>query len=345
MKLIAPTGVRSLLVSCARQIWRAGLGMSFFLLGLAMTFVLAGSEGDVEDVTSSPRGTFRIEQERKPGEGKMKGTFVTDAWIVPQADPGKRVRLGEPYDDSLGRSFFISPDEQWICAMVHEHSQLQSVMLYRRKTGLQWELVATEDTEGGGEDLSWKFDSQDDPPADPGDATGRVYNHFIAWSADSARLLVKKSVQEHDAKAGEHFWFHHYFYFNLRSARLEHTPYLRTLSRTFRTDGELRNHVVPAFAESVDLLPAEEHLQASYQAAESRLNKILPMVMEREKSEPDRQKRQDYQRLWLKARDKGAEAFAKMGSTAERERRRLQYMTDATEARARELEHDFGKRP
>ena len=338
MKHIAPTGVRSLLVFRARQILRAGLGMSFFLLGFAMTFVQAESEVAVEDVTSSPRGTFRIEQQRQQGEGKMKGMFVTTAWIIPTADPGKREQLGEPYDDSLGRSFFISPDEQWICATVHEHSQLQSVMLYRRKTGLQCELVATEDTEGGGADLSWKFDSQDEPPADPGEGTGRVYNHFVAWSADSARLLVKKRVEEHDAKAGEHFWFHHYFYFNLRSAKLEHTRYLRTLSHTFRPDSELRNHVVPAFAEPVDPLLAETQLRASYQAAENRLNKILPMVMEREKSEQDKQKRQDYQRLWLNARDKGAEAFAKMGSKADRERRRLQYITDATEARARELE-------
>lgn len=337
MKLIAPTGVRSILVSYA------ALGMS--LLGFALPFVQAESkvEVDVQDVTSSPRGTFRIEQERKRGEGKMKGMFVTNAWIVPTADPGKRVQLGEPYDDSLGRSFFISPDEQWICATVHEHSQLQSVLLYRRKTGLQCELVATEDTEGDGEDLRWKFDSQDDPPADPGDATGRVYNHFVAWSADSARLLVKKRVEEQGAKTDDRFWFHHYFYFNLRSAKLEHTRYLRTLSHTFRIGSDLKNDIVPAFAEPVDPLPTEKQLQASYQAAENRLNKILPLVMEKEEPEQDKQKRQDYQRLWLNARDKGAQAFAAMGPKADRERRRLQYLTDATEARARELEHDFGR--
>lgn len=275
----------------------------------------------------------------------MKGMFVTNAWIVPNADPGKRERLGEPYDDSLGRSFFISPDEQWICATVHEHSQLQSVMLYRRKSGLQYELVATEDTEGDGEDLRWNFDAQDDPPAEPGEATGRVYNHFVAWSADSARLLVKKRIAVHEAKADELSWFQHYFYFNLRSAKLEHTRYLRTLCHTFRPDGELRNDVVPAFAEPVDPLPTEKQLRASFQAAETRLHKILPMVMEKEESEQDKQKRLDYQRRWLNARDKGAEAFAAMGSKADRERRRLQYLTDATDARASELEHDLGKHP
>jgi len=342
MKFTARSGVRSTIFSGARQLCRA-LGIS--LLGFAMTFAQAESEVEVDDVTSSPRGTFRIEQQRRQGEGKMKGIFVTNAWILPTADPAKRERLGEPYDDSKGRSFFISPDEQWICATVHEHSQLQSVMLYQRKTGLQFECVATEDSEGGGADLGWKYDSQDEPPTDPGEATGRVYNHFVAWSSDSARLLVQKRIQEHDEKAHEYFWSYDYFYFNLRSGKLQNTNYLRTLNRTFRGDNEVRNYVVPAFAEPVDPLPPEQQLGVRYQAAEGRLNKIFPLVMEREKSEQDKQKRRDYQRLWLDARDKGAEAFAVMGSKAERQRRRLQYIADATEARVRELEHDLGDVP
>jgi Lysozyme inhibitor LprI len=342
MKFTARSGVCSTIFSDARQLWQAGLGIS--LLGFAMTFAQAESEVEVEDVTSSPRGTFRIEQQRQEGEGKWQGTFVTNAWIIPTADPPKRVQLGEPYDDSKGRYFFISPDEQWICATVHEHSQLQSVMLYRRKTGLQFECVATEDSEGGGADLSWKYNSQDEPPTNPGEATGRVYNHFVAWSADSARLLVQKRVEEHDEKTHENFWSYHYFYFNLRSGKLEDTNYLRTLDRTFRGDNELRKYVVPAFAEPVDPLPTEKQLGARYQAAEGRLNEIFPSVMEREKSKENKQERRDYERLWLKARDKGAEAVAGMGPKAERQRRRLAYMADVTEARVRELEHDLGNR-
>jgi len=349
MKFTARSDVRSTIFSSARQLWRAGLGIS--LLGFAMTFAQAESEVEVEDVTSSPRGTFRIEQQRRQGEDKMKGIFVTNAWIIPTADPAKRQRLGEPYDDSTGRSFFISPDEQWICATVHVHSQMQSLLLYQRKTGLQFDLAATatEEYEDGKQGHKWEFDSHDYfvPPGDPlsVEETGRVYNHFIAWSADSARLLVEKRVQEHDEKAHEYFWSYHYFYFNLRSGKLEDTNYLRTLDRTFRGDNELRNYVVPAFAEPVDPLPPEKQLDARYQTAEGRLSKIFPLVMEREKSEQDKQKRRDYQRLWLKARDKGAEAFAVMGSKAERQRRSLQYIADATEARVRELEHDVGDRP
>jgi uncharacterized protein YecT (DUF1311 family) len=66
--------------------------------------------------------------------------------------------------------------------------------------------------------------------------------------------------------------------------------------------------------------------------------------MKREQPEQDKQNHRDYQRVWLKARDKGAEAFAVMGPKADRERRRLEYMADATEARVRELEHNLGDR-
>jgi Lysozyme inhibitor LprI len=346
MKVTARSGMCSTIFSGACQLWQAGLGIS--LLGFTMTF--AQAESEVEDVTNSPRGIFRIEQQRQQGEGKWQGTFVTNAWIIPTADPAKRERLGEPYDDSTGRHFFISPDEQWICATVHVHSQLQSVLLYQRKTGLQFDLVATasEEYEDGKQRHKWEFDPPDYfvPPGDPSsvEETGRVYNHFVAWSADSARLLVERRVEEHDEKAHENFWSYHYFYFDLRSGKLEDTNYLRTLDRTFRGDSELRNYVVPAFAEPVDPLPSEKQLGARYQAAEGRLNKIFPLVMKREQPEQDKQNHRDYQRVWLKARDKGAEAFAVMGPKADRERRRLEYMADATEARVRELEHDLGDR-
>jgi hypothetical protein len=342
MKFTLRSGVRSTTFSGARQLWRAGLGIS--LLGFAMIFAQAESEVEVGDVTSSPRGTFRVEQQRQQG--------VTNTWITPTADPAKRVRLVDPYDDaSMGRHFFISPDEQWICATVHVHSQMQSLLLYQRKTGLQFDLVATasEEYEDGKQRHKWEFDPPDYfvPPGDPSsvEGTGRVYNHLVAWSADSARLLVEKRVQEHDEKAHENFWSYHYFYFNLRDGKLEDTNYLRTLDHTFRGDSELRNYVVPAFAEPVDPLPSEKQLGARYQAAEGRLNKIFPLVMKREQPEQDKQNHREYQRLWLKARDKGAEAFAVMGPKADRQRRRLEYMADATEARVRELEHDLGDRP
>ena len=52
----------------------------------------------------------------------------------------------------------------------------------------------------------------------------------------------------------------------------------------------------------------------------------------------EKQDRLHYQQLWLKARESGANAFAAMGPKAERPRRKLLYLADATENRAHDLE-------
>ena len=237
-----------------RRLRRTALGT--IVLGSCVAFAYAETDVHIESVTTSPRGTFRIEQERKWDSGMQVGTIT--AWIIPAADSGQRVRLDEPFDDTKGRHFFISPDEQSICATVHQHSQLQSLMLYRRENGLQFKLVATEDEEGGDGHHLWDFDKNDrfGPKADlEANETGRVYNYFVAWSSDSARLLVERRSQLEAKKDGEHAWRRHYFYFNLRRAKLEHTQYLRALNRAVRNyDAARKEYVVPAFAEPLDAL-------------------------------------------------------------------------------------------
>jgi len=327
-----------------RRLRRTALGT--IVLGSCVAFAYAETDVHIESVTTSPRGTFRIEQERKWDSGMQVGTIT--AWIIPAADSGQRVRLDEPFDDTKGRHFFISPDEQSICATVHQHSQLQSLMLYRRKTGLQFKLVTTEDEEGGDGHHLWDFDKNDrfGPKADlEANETGRVYNYFVAWSSDSARLLVERCSQLEAKKDGEHAWRRHYFYFNLRRAKLEHTQYLRALNRAVRNyDAARKEYVVPAFAEPLDALPLEKELRDRYEAAEGRLNKAYPAFLERAEDEKEKQDRRDYQRLWLKARESGAETFAAMGSKAERSREKLLYLADATENRAHELEEYLEER-
>jgi uncharacterized protein YecT (DUF1311 family) len=95
---------------------------------------------------------------------------------------------------------------------------------------------------------------------------------------------------------------------------------------------------MPEFAEPLDPLPPEDQLRSHYQTAESRLNKIYRVVVEREEDEEEKVRVQGYQRRWLKARDSFAEAFAAFGPKVERSRRNLQYLADATENRASELE-------
>src|SRR5256885_3107788 len=262
------------------------------------------------------------------------------AWIIPAADSGQRVRLDEPFDDTKGRHFFISPDEQSICATVQQHSQLQSLMLYRRKTGLQFKLVTTEDEEGGDGHHLWDFDKNDrfGPKADlEANETGRVYNYFVAWSSDSARLLVERRSQLEAKKDGEHLWRRDYFYFNLRRGKLEHTQYLFTLNRAFRRyDSKQKKDVaLPSFAEPLDALAPEKELRGRYDAAERKLNKVYPAYLTQADNEiqnpNEKRDRLRYQQLWVKERESRGESFAAMGSKAERQRRKLLYLADAAE--------------
>jgi uncharacterized protein YecT (DUF1311 family) len=315
-------------------------GASIF--ALCLTHAYADSDAESEVISKSPRGTFRIERQGKRDE---KGNFATTFWITSAADSSQRVQLDETSNEPDAWHFFISPDERWVCATVHEHSQLVSLRLYQRETGLQFKLVLTEGEETEGDD--WKFD-KDDRFAIKGDAegdeTGRLYNYFVAWSSDSARLLMQRRSQlEAKAKNGRYLWHRDYFYCNLRQYKLEHTQYLLGLNRPFRRyDSEQINDVVPAFAEPIDALPSEKELQQRYEAAEQRLNKIYPAFLKQADDETqnpnEKRERLHYQQLWLKARESGANVFAAMGPKAERPRRKLLYLADATENRAHDLE-------
>jgi hypothetical protein len=192
-----------------------------WLLTLAFSTAHAESDLGPENVTRSPLVTFRIEQQ----SGKT--------WIIPTAEPDKRMAIGGTSD--MG-PFFISPDERWICAKLHFYSQLDGVMLYRRKADFQFELVTTDECEMGDHLPDWDFDSGDRfvDTSDREDTAG-VHDYFVCWSADSARLLVEKRTPGRNA-TGERIVSRDFFYFNLRRGKLEHTKYLRTLSRTFRSE-------------------------------------------------------------------------------------------------------------
>lgn len=320
----------------------------FAAIVLCVTLAYAQSDVQTESVTTSPSGTFRIERQGKRDD---KGSSTSTFWITGAADPNQRARLDETLDDPSDWHFFISPDEQWICATVHEHSQLLSLRLYQRKTGFQFELVATEKEEE--EDNQWHFEKNDRNGSKgdvEADETGRVYNYFIAWSSDSARLLVERRSQLEAKKDGENLWRRDYFYFNLRRGKLEHTQYLFTLNRAFRRyDSEQKNDVaVPSFAEPLDALPPEKELRDRYDAAERRLNKVYPAYLTQADGEiqnpNEKRDRLRYQQLWLKARESRAESFAATGSKAECQRRKLLYLADATENRAHELEDYLAER-
>lgn len=323
-------------------------GIATVVVGLRVAFGYAGPDTQIQNVANSPRGTFRIEREAKRED---KGNSATTFWISLAADPNQRVRLDETSDDPNNWHFFISPDEQWICTTVHEHSQLNSLKLYQRKTGLQFDRVATMDEEEEGD--GWHFD-KDDRFALKGDQqtneTGRVYDYFVAWSSDSTRLLVERRSQLEARKDGRNLWRRDYLYFNLPKGQLEHTQYLLTLNRAFREyDPEQKKDVaVPDFAEPLAALQPEKELRDRYDAAERRLNKVYPTYLTQADSETqnpnEKQDRIRYQQHWLKARESGAVSFSNMGSKAEHERRKLLYLADATDNKAHELEDYLAER-
>src|SRR5438094_10648431 len=100
-----------------RRLRRTALGT--IVLGSCVAFAYAETDVHIESVTTSPRGTYGIEQEIKWDAGMQVGTIT--AWNIPAADSGERVQLDQPFDDTKGRHFFISAAAQSMCAPVHHH--------------------------------------------------------------------------------------------------------------------------------------------------------------------------------------------------------------------------------
>ena len=105
---------------------------------------------------------------------------------------------------------------------------------------------------------------------------------------------------------------------------------------------------MPSFTEPLDALPPEKELRGRYDSAERRLNKVYPAYLTQADNEiqnpNEKRDRLRYQQLWVKARESGGDSFAAMGSKAERQRRKLLYLADATENRAYELEDFLAER-
>src|SRR5262245_55454367 len=84
----------------------AAVGLS--LLGPSMLFGQAESE--IVDITRSPHGTFRVQQERTWDKDKnVAGVGTVTAWIISAREPAERVQLGALYDDASGSGLFHLP--------------------------------------------------------------------------------------------------------------------------------------------------------------------------------------------------------------------------------------------
>jgi len=151
---------------------------------------------------------------------------------------------------------------------------------------------------------------------------------FGAWSDDSGRLLlVIRGGEERRETVGR------YLYYNTRTSGFELTPYLRKVNAASTKSHEMN---VLACAEPVDPLPDEATLKQRYTAVDKKLNenyKKLIAAAEKEDKETVAELKRS-QREWLKARDAGLKIYLAAFSPAEKERRRLQFLIDVSQAEA-----------
>jgi hypothetical protein len=329
---------------------------------LLVVFCCATCSGGVILAQTSPKGTFKIESESKPSppdiEGpppqtSPKGTFkietvytaaedpTTDPYeqqyVVSTADPKVREPLGEPRQ-AHPAEYFISPDERWIFATYHLGSHMGGAdELFKRGEGLKFKPVRSQKLA----ELSWRFFAEqehiepDDVPCRQGD-DGIV--DFVAWSPDSARLLVDLRGGVGDERnRGVYLW---YLYFNTKTERLELTDYLRRLDKGawnrwktfYEEEGGRSIFPEAASAEPLAELPPETELKKRSEDADSKLNKTYNEILAKLDKEQKTSLRED-QRQWIKTRDAGATFYKQAGGKSAAEGRYWQYMLDSTEAR------------
>jgi hypothetical protein len=328
---------------------------------LFVVFCCASSSGGVLIAQTSPKGTFKIESDTKPPppglegpppQSSPKGTFkietvyipaedpTTDPYeqqyVVSTADPNIREPLGDKRQ-VVPAEYFISPDERWIFATYHLGSHMGDGELFKRGEGLKFKPVKSQRLA----ELSWRFFAEqehmepDDVPYRQGDE-GII--DFVAWSPDSARLLVDLRGGVGDERnRGIYLW---YLYFNTKTERLQLTDYLRRLDKDawkrwrafYEEEGGRPIFPEAASAEPLAELPPETELKKRYEDADSKLNKTYNEILATLDKEQQTSLRED-QRQWIKTRDVGATFYKQAGGKSAAERRYWQYMLDSTEAR------------
>lgn len=297
-------------------------------VALLLAFKIATLADSPKALTTSPKGTYRIERENVSGEETPTDASGDREWVVSTRDATKRALLPKKNGDQLYDLMF-SPDEKWIAANVHYGSKMAGFRLFRNKDGVQFEFALDEEPA-----RKWLDNSQEDIPI-----MADMYRH-AGWSFDSARLLLRSPIGGEEIKRGtptaECFYYH-----NTRSGKTETTNYLRDLNRDavriLRSEKPDRLITRAQAAEPVDEPPAVESSRARYEASDAQLNKVYTKLMEKVKPD-DKTFLRNWQREWIKLRDAGAEAFAAAQPKTKRPSYQQLYLADATESRVRDLE-------
>jgi hypothetical protein len=142
----------------------------------------------------SPKGTFKIESEPKAAPPGTEGSDIAD-FVVSTSDPKLREPLGE-HADTTHLYYVISPDEKWIYVQISYGHRMIGGELYHRSEGLKFERVNKSQSFA---ERVWRFFAKEERlKADnvpylqlfDGQPSEEGIIDFVAWSPDSARVLV-----------------------------------------------------------------------------------------------------------------------------------------------------------
>jgi len=292
---------------------------------------------------TSPKGTFKIESVTKQGGPDSEDT--TSDYIVSTADPNMRELLRD-HPATTGAEYYVSPDEKWIYEEARYGRGMTGGQLFERKEGLKFESLKMNFAEG-----AWRFFAkQERLKSDEVPYLRLVEGHpseegiidFVAWSPDSARLLVDLRAGDFGGK-GDRGIYKWYLYFDTNTQAFELTDYLRALNKgawtRWKNFGEKQASNFPeaASAEPLTELPPESELKQRYDEADIRLNKLYRQILSKIDKEEQQSLRQD-ERDWLRTREPGAKFFGDSGPKSTAQRRYWQHMLDSTQAQLRHLD-------
>jgi uncharacterized protein YecT (DUF1311 family) len=272
----------------------------------------AGKAEEKTDVLyTSPSGAFRVVQLNVPPSSDDESG--QEFWIVSTRDESRQTKLYSS-ETTFPTAFYSAPGERWLFVESHQGSCLQRGDLYRCKDDDTFEAAPSFS------DRTWKDAVKLGAFKTNYSAEGMcAMIQFGCWSFDASRLLFVMLGGE-DRRSTEQ----RYVYFNTRTRKFDLTEYLRKLNK-HKSD-------MLACAEPVDPLPSEAELKTKFEALDQQLNKRYGEVIAKMDKDQAANVR-DAQRNWIKHRDEGAKFYVSLFPSAEKERRRLQFLCDVTAAR------------
>jgi hypothetical protein len=272
-----------------------GTQISWFLLvsieGKAIEWVTP----QVHTIATSPKADFSVEIDSKG-----------DLWVVSSERPSNRVPLGQSSaggseNPSSGETapvppVFVSPDANWIFLQRKSQNDSTDGFLYRRADGLKFETFG----ERSLADQAFSFYARtmklDEKSIGLPDENGNRSRSigFVAWSADSSRLLV--SAASTIGKPNDHGGWEGEFgpwccYLNTRKGELELTERLQKFnavaakpkdesSLATDADDQLIDQE-PRSAESTGQEGPQDSVKQRFARADANLNNVYGDLMKK----------------------------------------------------------------